>query len=220
MGLLRHQKYELGLEIGIWTIEEEESYFLDQLSLTGNEHKTLAIKKGSKRLEWLASRWLLHLMSERDQRLECAIDEHGKPFLLDSAYQISLSHSGNLTAVIAAPFSVGIDIQKIVPKISRIAPKFMRAIEMKSLAEDTRIEHLHVYWGAKEALYKAYGKRQIDFKEHLLVAPFKYDLNIASTHSKIIKPPYQAKYNIQYEKIDDYILVYAYHRNDDQPDFL
>ena len=47
---------------------------------------------------------------------------------------------------------------------------------MKSLQPKTRMEHLSVYWGAKEALYKAYGRKKLEFKQHILVEPFKYNL--------------------------------------------
>lgn len=197
-------------EIGLWRIEEDEVFFLEQLNLSASEDNYIASIKGHRRLEWLASRLLLHKMSGREKRSACIKDEHGKPFLVDSLFDISISHSRLLAAVIAAPQAVGIDIQKIVDKIERIAHKYMRDEEMESLQPDTRLEHLHVYWGAKEALYKAHGRRQLDFKEHIFVHPFQYDVTNGQCSGYIQKEDEFIPFQIYYELVnEDYMLVYA-----------
>lgn len=206
--LLQENIQPLG-ELGLWDITETEVFFLENLQLFEEEKGIIASIKGHRRLEWLASRYLLHYMSGREVRGALIKDSHGKPRLEDSPYHISLSHSHGTVAVIATPFSVGIDIQKLVPKIERIAHKFMRAEEEESLQEETRLEHLHVYWGAKEALYKAYGRRELDFKKHLLVEPFKYDLDSGFCSGQVIKDTFSARYQIWYERRGDFILVWA-----------
>ena len=149
-------------------------------------------------------------MSGRKKRGACIKDEHGKPYLENSLFEISISHSRDLAAVIAAPQAVGIDIQKIVSKIERIAHKFMREEEMASLQEETRLEHLHVYWGAKEALYKAYGRRQLDFKEHIFINPFEYDVTNGRCSGYTEKENEHIPFQLQYELVgQDYMLVYA-----------
>ena len=96
----------------------------------------------------------------------------------NSLYEISISHSRELTSVMASPRLVGVDIQKLVGKIDRIASKFMTGVEMECLDEKYRLEHLHVFWGAKEALYKAYGRKQLDFRQHIFVwVPFPESRN-------------------------------------------
>ncbi len=197
-------------EIGLWEVKEDELFFLEQLPLSVAEDKYIASIKGHRRLEWLASRFLLHKMSGRTKRSACLKDEHGKPFLVDSLYDISISHSREFAAVMAAPQSVGIDIQKMVDKIERIAHKYMREEEMASLAADTRIEHLHVYWGAKEALYKAYGRRQLDFKEHIFIQPFQFDVTNGHCQGYTQKSDEYLSFDLHYEIIEnDFMLVYA-----------
>ncbi len=209
MPLFLHRHIDAAAEIGIWKIEEDENFFLQQLHLSIQEVDYLEQLKGRRGLEWLASRWLIHYMSGRAERGAIYKDEFGKPYIENSTHQISLSHSGDLAAVIAAPFCVGIDIQRIVPKITRIAHKFMREEETNSLKEVTKIEHLHVYWGAKEALYKAYGRKQLDFKEHIFVKPFVYHVTNGQTTAYVNKGDYIAHFEVFYERLDDYILVYA-----------
>ncbi len=209
MPLVSHRFLQPEGELGLWMIEETEAYFVKHLDLSNLEKIQLNAIKGHRRMEWLAARWLLHLMSGREMRGACLKDEHGKPYLQNSLYDISISHCRELAAVIAAPKLVGIDIQKIVPKILRIQEKFMHPKELDAVDEDTRIEQLHVYWGAKEALYKAYGLRKIDFKKHLYVQPFVFKNGKAKTTGRIDKADFQKNFEIYYEQLDEYMLVYA-----------
>jgi 4'-phosphopantetheinyl transferase len=213
MPLHFHKKISNQGEIGLWKIEEDEIFFLEQLQLGQEEEGFIADIKGHRRLEWLASRFLLHKMSGRTKRSACIKDDNGKPFLVDSLFDISLSHSREFAAVIAAPQAVGIDIQKVVDKIDRIAHKFMRDEEMESLQEATRLEHLHVYWGAKEALYKAYGRRQLDFKEHIFITPFEYDVANGTSNGYIHKGEEYMAFDLKYELVEtEYVLVYGMER--------
>lgn len=210
MPLHSQKKLTNQAEIGLWKIEEKEVFFLEQLLLTREEERYIAKIKGHRRLEWLASRLLLHKMTGRKKRSASLKDENGKPFLIDSLYDISISHSRELAAVIAAPQPVGIDVQKIVDKIERIAHKYMRDEEMDSLKPETRLEHLHVYWGAKEALYKAYGRRQLDFKQHIFINPFDYDVTNGSFSGYTKKGEEYMAFNLNYEIVEEeYVLVYG-----------
>ncbi len=210
MALIIHRNIPPEGEIGLWKIEEAEKFFLDNLYLAGSEKAQLRKIKGHRRLEWLASRFLLHHMSGREKRGICMKDDFGKPFMVDSLYDISISHSRELAAVIAAPYSVGIDVQRIVEKIERIAHKYMRDEEMASLQEASRVAHLHVYWGAKECLYKAYGRKQLEFKEHIFIKPFEYDVSNGTFEGYIQKGEEKINFNLHYEIVEEeYVLVYA-----------
>jgi len=209
MPLLLHKEIGPEGELGIWDIAEDESWFLEQLALFEEEINQLQTMSAQRRLEWLAGRYLLHKMSGRAIRGACLKDEFGKPYLENSPYQISLSHSHNKVAVLAAPPNLGIDIQYLVAKIERIAPKYMRDVEFESLTAATRLEHLHVYWGAKEVLYKAYGRKKLDFRGHIHITPFEYDLSVGKATGIVTKGDFKANYEIHYERIDDFILVWG-----------
>ncbi len=196
-------------ELGLWKIEENESYFLEKLDLSDVELEFLSTIKGHRKLEWLAGRYLVHYLSGRDVRALCLKDEFGKPYLKNSLYDISISHSREIAAVIAAPRLVGVDIQKVVEKIERIAEKFMRREELESLQAHSRLDHLHVYWGAKESLYKAYGRKQLDFKDHILIEPFYYEEFGGVCKGYVFKDDFEGSFNIHYQKMNDYILVSA-----------
>ncbi|MBQ0741343.1 4'-phosphopantetheinyl transferase superfamily protein, partial [Aquimarina celericrescens] len=77
---------------------------------------------------------------------------------------ISITHSFEFTGVIVSDKKVGIDIEKQREKIKLIAPKFTPIEEYKALGDgEDLIRKLTIVWGAKESLYKLYGKRGLLF---------------------------------------------------------
>jgi 4'-phosphopantetheinyl transferase len=193
--------------VGVWRINEEEDYFLRKLPLSDREKDELEALKGHKRLEWLAARYLIQVMTGWAYSL--VKDSFGKPFLHQSEYHISVSHSKDYTTAIIAPCLVGIDIQYITSKLERVAGRVMNDVKLKNLSPNNPLEHLHVYWGAKEALYKAYGKRELDFREHIPIEPFDYENTEGVVRGQVIKDDFNKDFDIYYKKIEHYILVYA-----------
>lgn len=215
MPILQQRILHRKAELGIWKIEEPEDWFLQNMILHPSELEQLANIKGNKRREWLAVRYLLHYLSGRKKRGALLKDEWGKPFLDQSSFHISISHSHHKAAVISAPELCGIDIQKIVPKIRRIQGKFMNKIEIEALSNDHKLAQMHVVWGAKEALFKAYGKKKVDFKKDLQILPFDYKEEGDIIQGYVLKGKKQQHYTIHYEMINDFMLVYAMHQNAD-----
>ena len=163
-------------EYAVWNIQESEDYFRPRLTLADLELVELnRIKGEGKRIEWLSSRYLLHRLSGRTKRGILVKDKFGKPHLQHSPFQISLSHSNDRCAVMAAPYNIGIDIQKKVAKIER----------------------------------KAYGRKELDFRNHLFVTPINNIGQNSITTATIQKGDYRKDYHIQYEIGDDYIIVLA-----------
>jgi 4'-phosphopantetheinyl transferase len=209
MPIIHHRHIKPLGEVGIWEIQETEEELRQALDLSREEDEQIQEMISKRRVEWLAGRQLLHEMSGRKIRGTCLKDEYGKPHLLNSTYHISISHSRQLVAVAAAPEPVGVDIQILVEKIDRLAYKFVREEEEAVILPETRIEHLHVYWGAKEALYKAYGRKRLDFREHLIVEPFLYREEGGLTTAWVIKEDFKAYFQVWYERWKEYVLVYA-----------
>lgn len=193
----------------MWDITESETFFKEELVLTNKESEMIGDVVEKRRKEWMAGRLLLHKMSGRETRATMEKDEHGKPHLMSSTYDISLSHSGRFAAVIAAPKIVGIDVQHLVPKLKRIERKFMTIADISLLSKEFYLEHLHVYWGAKEALYKAYGKKKLEFREHILLEPFDYDVSFGQCKGYVKKDAVHMTFGIHYRLIENYMLVYA-----------
>jgi phosphopantetheinyl transferase len=196
--------------IWIWHITESEAYFRDRLQLFPLEINYLnTVKSEAKRIEWLASRWLLQIGNKQDERIECIKDKFGKPFLVGSNLHISMSHSHQFTAVLLSPKNCGIDIQKPVSKIKRIAHKFCSGSELDAIKNPDDIEALHIYWGAKESIFKAYGKKKVNFKEHMQVElPI---INSGKASRGVFKNDhYKIEFEVFAETMDAYYLVYTF----------
>ncbi|HEY5692353.1 MAG TPA: 4'-phosphopantetheinyl transferase superfamily protein, partial [Cyclobacteriaceae bacterium] len=133
----------------------------------------LNIISPQKRLEWISGRILIQNLAVSANIPFHGIhkDEFGKPFLRKSTHQISLSHSYPYVAAQIHPDrSVGIDIEQPKQKLLKIAPRILDAIELEDAGTDI-VKHC-IYWCAKEALYKVYGKRGLLFTNHLHIKPF------------------------------------------------
>ncbi|WP_375446741.1 4'-phosphopantetheinyl transferase family protein [uncultured Fibrella sp.] len=158
-----------------WQISESETTLAQQLVLTHEEKLDLGgIAHPGQRLEWLACRVALKTLVDNRGETYAGLwkDEYGKPHLRGLTGHISLSHTpGWATAVWHQTKPVGLDIEPIRDQFKRVVPRVLSASEIADA--DGQPDRLAVYWCAKEALYKLYGKRQLTFREHLLVEPFE-----------------------------------------------
>ena len=200
---------------GLWQIAEEESFFREELPLSPEEESEIArLKNDLRRHEWLASRWLLHKMTGAPQRLPLAKDAFSKPFFPENQHlACSLSHShgtvgalvlNNQQSTINNQQSCGCDIQVLVEKMPRLASKFLNVEEEEFVASHSAPEQfdlLHVFWTAKESLYKAYGLKALDFRAHMRVEPFKWEENAGTAKGWVEKDNFRQAYRLHFEKI-------------------
>lgn len=155
----------------VWRIDEPEEFLSEQVPVSDACPEEIQFPR--KRLEWLAGRALLkYLTTESGLNYQGVLkDEFGKPFLKGLDHQISISNSfPYVAAQIHAKKSVGIDLEQPRPKLFAVMKRVLTDSEWKDGAND--LHKLCVYWCAKEALYKIYGKRSLIFNEHILVKPF------------------------------------------------
>jgi len=197
------------IELAVWSTVEPADYFQNKLIIHPSEKSIIEELSSRKKLEWYSSRYLLHIMSGRTVRGEFTKDVHGKPHLENSRYHISISHSGDLVAVMASETLVGVDIQFFVPKIHRIQHKFVNEGELNNISENQYLEALHIIWGAKESLYKAYGKKALSFRKHITVSDLELTGNTGQFQGLVQKDDYRKAFKIHYFIINNHILVYA-----------
>lgn len=206
MPIILHDFLQAEGEFAIWEIEDHTLDLFEKLELTELEKEKVASMSLRRKKEWIAARWLIHKLSGRAQRGICLKDEYGKPYLEDSPYKISISHSIDKVAVIASPYNVGIDIQEIVEKMQRISVKFINNHESnwtKNLVD------LHLVWGAKEAMYKAWGKKGIDFKADMNVKAPLWKDNSCTFSGSLVKKGIHMHFDLKASLIDNFVLVYA-----------
>ena len=135
-------------------------------------------------------------------------NQEGKPTLDQKDCQISISHSHDFVAVLFGDTSkIGIDIQRIDPKVLRIQDRFMNPHE-KQLIEVNNIEQLTIFWSAKESIYKIHGDPSVFFLQHIEI---HVDQGFQSPNltARINHQLYSEIHHLKFEILENYVLVYT-----------
>ncbi len=187
----------------VWKISEDKD-FLANIYLNENSKNRISRMKSEVHIKgFLSVRHLLAELNYTDDDLFYTKD--GKPHLKDGK-RISISHSFNFSTIIVSNQVIGIDIEKNREKIIRIADKFV-GDETKFLTKNDLVKQLTVIWGAKESLFKIHPDGGLLFKHHLPIEAFK--IEDKKTKGWIKKDNFYEVFNIHFEFIDEFTLVYA-----------
>ena len=204
------RKINKDIILGLWKITEDVGFFLSELNLSEKEIEILnSFVNENRKKHWLAYRILIDRLVNNNQHNEINYDENRKPHIKNSGFHISVTHTGNYAAaIISKTSSVGIDIEKITPRILKVKHKFLNKNELKSSEDENALEYLYIYWCSKEAMYKLYGKRNLDFKENIFVEEFT--VSAKGEIKGIIKTDKTEKQvNLFFEFFDGHVIVYA-----------
>jgi 4'-phosphopantetheinyl transferase EntD len=167
MGLFYQHNINAGTKLGIWRIDEPESFYIKEVPVKRD------VSHPVKRLQHLAGRFLLPYLFPDFPLSEIVIADTKKPFLADELYHFSISHCGGYAAAIVSNnHRVGIDIEMVTPRMFNIVHKFVNEKEKVFLREwdgltQMQLQLTTVLWSAKESLFKWYGLGLVDFKEHM-----------------------------------------------------
>lgn len=205
MPLVKLQKTGKQSGWAIWFITEKK----DELAQLSPEPCPEDIVSPQKQLEWLAGRVLIKTLVEQSGMPYHGLykDEFGKPYLKDHPNPISLSHSfPYVAAQLDASVSVGIDLEQPKDKLLNIAHRIMAEGERIDAGQDV-VKHC-VYWCAKEAMYKIYGKRGLIFSNHLNVVPFVLQKS-GELKGRIEDNGRSVDVALKYTVQPEYVLVYT-----------
>ena len=192
----------------IWKIDEPFEELSKGVFLTDeNQQRVNGMKSDLHQRGFLSVRHLLKEIGYTDNDL--VYDEYGKPHLKDGNF-ISITHSFIFSAIIISTEQpVGIDIEMQRDKIVKIAHKFTPIEEYKSIANhDALVSKLTIVWGAKESLYKIYGKKKLLFLDNIYIEDFSFDTN--ETTGKILYEGETSDYDIRFLEMEGFTCVYAY----------
>ena len=202
MPVYRIKNISTTTQLGIWEITESTNELIKSLKKKGFDTSNIPTTRNKQRIkQWLATRLLcFHFFED----FTIHYDESGKPHLTNNQF-ISISHSRQFVVVmINEETTCGVDIEILSPKVDRIKHKFLSSSEIEMAKSN---ETLLIFWGAKEALYKMYGKKQIIFNEQLFLSKFDAEKNHFSGEIKTETAHHTV--DLVYEKIEDFILVYT-----------
>lgn len=194
-------------KVFIWKIEEPFDELYKNISLTGkNTIRLNNMKSELHRKGFLSIRQLLKIAGYEDT--DVIYDEFGKPHLKNGKF-ISITHSFHFCGIIISEEKpVGIDIEKQRDKIVKIAHKFTQIEEYRTLANhDALIGKLTIVWGAKESLYKIYGKKKLLFREHIYINDFSFFEG--KTLGEIRYENTTSSYTIFFVEFEGFTCVYA-----------
>jgi phosphopantetheinyl transferase len=151
--------------LALWEINESEAFFLNKVSL----HQS--VSHPHKRLQHLAGRYLLQYLFPHFPTNSIEIANTRKPFLRDEQFHFSISHCGNFAAaIVSETYRVGIDVELITTRVEKIKHKFLHPQELQDwkieeLEDQKRIEILTLLWSCKEAMFKWWGRGDVNFSE-------------------------------------------------------
>jgi 4'-phosphopantetheinyl transferase len=208
MALYKTLTISKNTKVLIWKIEESIDDLKEGIILSENSKTRLnSMKSDLHQKGFLSIRHLLKELNLTDA--DVYYDEFGKPNLTNGCY-ISITHSFTFTAIIFSDERpVGIDVEKQREKILKIAHKFTPIEEYKTIANvDALISKLTIVWGAKESLYKIYGKKKLRFLHHIYVDDFNFADN--KTTGEIRFDGKTASYNIEFLEFEGFTCVCAY----------
>ncbi len=191
----------------IWKIEESFENLSKGIQLTPkSSDRVNSMKSELHRRGFLSVRHLLNEVGYTDADL--VYDEYGKPHLKDGKF-ISITHSFIFSGIIISDDKpVGIDIEKQRDKILKIAHKFTPIEEYKSIANhEALVSKLTIVWGAKESLYKIYGKKKLLFLDNIYIEDFSFETN--ETTGKILYEGVTDEYKIHFLETEGFTCVYA-----------
>ncbi len=167
MPIFFQQQINETTRLGVWKIEEAETFFLKNVPV----HRE--VTHPHKRLQHLAGRFLLQFLFPSFPYAMIRIADTKRPFLEDDQYHFSLSHCGDYAAaIVSSGHRVGIDIEIPVEKIRHISRKFLHEEEHAQwgrVNNQQELEQLTLLWSAKEAVFKWYGLGKVDFSEHIRI---------------------------------------------------
>lgn len=209
MPLFYQQDINEHTRMAVWKIEEPESFFLEKVPLQRE------ITHPHKRLQHLAGRYLLPFLFEDFPHDEILIADTRKPYLPDEQYHFSISHCADYAAaIVSSSERVGIDIEKITPRVEKIKHKFLHAEELvfvNKYADEHQVKLLTLLWSVKEAMFKWWSRGDIDFSEVLRIEPFSFGKE-GKIPAFFFKKRIRVELELEYKMYDELSLAWLHSR--------
>ena len=192
------------INLFLWKLSETEIELNNHIDLSLSSISKLdLIKSSSQRKQFLGVQNLLKLHNINNDSL--FYDKNGKPHLSNNKF-ISISHSFEYCGVIVADVKVGLDIEKLRPKILNISKKFISESDW-NLIKLSSVENVTKVWTIKEAVFKAFGHKAIDFKKNIIITSINKKFNKASV--SISNNQITENYNIEIYNFSQYLCCVA-----------
>ncbi|QCX52688.1 4'-phosphopantetheinyl transferase superfamily protein [Elizabethkingia sp. JS20170427COW] len=132
--------------------------------------------------------------------------DNGEPYLENSSFEISITHSFPFAALAIGRKKIGIDLEKVKDKIIKIENKFILH-EFQFIPEGkSREEYLTAIWCVKEALYKIHSSKFWSLKKNYEVLPF--DINSGEMiKCRVYNDEFSDYFSANLKRFDNFIFA-------------
>ena len=186
----------------VWHIIETEESLFTELHLSAAEEKEIrSLKLLKRRFEKLGCRSALSQLLNSYE--EVSYSPNGAPKI--STHYLSFAHTASYAAAaISVNYKIGVDIEKITPKIKTLYHKFLNSFEINHFDVSDE-EQVHILWGAKEAAYKLYEVKNLDFAQQINIQEFSEGKGkgVIKTETE------ELSFQFFYQTVKDMMLVLA-----------
>jgi 4'-phosphopantetheinyl transferase len=170
MPLLKTIKNENNI-VAVWSLVESCEELNRLISL--KEEDTFKIEKITSQIrkrEFLTVRILLYGILGFYP--DISHDRNRRPYLSNSVYKLSISHSRSLVAVIISEKEVGIDTEENTRNVSHIAARFLSQEEILWTSSTYKPNNVWILcWSIKESVFKMMGIENVDFRTMIQIDP-------------------------------------------------
>lgn len=209
MALYLQKELENEAKIYVWEMTETEEELLKTVAVPDNELEELQYIKGaSRRREMLATRALLNTIFP--EKLYLGHHDNGKPYLLNTAMELSISHDDRFVAIITHPDEdLGIDIENLNRDFSAVEKRALSEDEIDDIDEKKKNFQLAIYWCAKEAIFKRMSLNGVDFAEQIEIDRFNPHDDGELDATFIHKDGTEMEFELGYEVFDGHVMVWV-----------
>ena len=195
------QKKILNTHIYVWKMTSSyEDQIKNPLLNSAELISAKELKNEKRKKEFLSSRIALKNIFNKELKLKH--QKSGRPFIKEAKH-LSISHSSNFLALAFGEENIGIDIEKPQNRMVKLMPKILSEIEFMEFKKEPTIDLACKLWGAKEAILKYVGDKNLNYKEDIKVK--NIELGVA-TYLKM-------GFKVEFEKIENMILTYVVKSN-------
>ena len=194
--------------LGIWELTESAESLMADFQFSENEKvefKKFSFQK--RRSEYIAIRLLLQQLI--GEKTEIVYQKSGRPLLINSPLNISISHSSDLVVVLISDKSVGIDVENVNRNIIPVAKRFLHYEELAWIEKTGNMQNLMILcWGAKESIFKCTRQSGIQYDTQIFIPPFEFEKS-DFFKGKLITLNGEELFNLWYFYFKNNMIVYC-----------
>ncbi|MFA8434381.1 MAG: 4'-phosphopantetheinyl transferase superfamily protein [Marinifilaceae bacterium] len=191
----------------LWKITETCEDLMQATNLKPEEQTKLnSFKSEARKKEFLVSRLLVQKFTGPEVTI--SHNEDGKPFLENSDWHISISHTKNIVGILLDKQPhIALDIEYLSNRVEKVAKRFLTEEELNYISPSQKIVHLYQHWCAKECLIKLLGKKDLHLTRELKILPFQPDAS--EFQGQIHRGNSPLNYRFHHLQFDDYLMVWC-----------